>query len=198
MKKLTHKKSKQETTDWELKTCLKQSHNLGEFLTETIDKLSVMDIKFYQYIGEILKIIGFDAIVTREGDVNCRFDATIKDDKASIPIEIKSPQEDIQINIKSIRQAFENKIVLLSRKFYPTDIEVTSLAIAQKYPPTRSDLYELIEDVYKAWHIKIGIINLENLLSLVYDININHKILDKEYFNHFKGKFDYEKAFIEE
>lgn len=198
MKKLTHKNSEQEDVNWKIATCLKQSKNLREFLTTTIDKLSVMDKKFYQYIGEILKIIGLNAIVTREGDVNCRFDATIKDDKTSIPIEIKSPKEDSQINIKSIRQAFENKVVILSRKFYPTDMDITSLAIALNYPPVRSDVYELIEDIYKAWQVNIGIINLEDLLRLAYEIGKNGKTLNMEYFNHLKGKFDYEEAFVKE
>lgn len=154
-----------------------------------------MDIEFYDPIGSILRSIGFNAKVVRNGDVNCRMDAIIIDDKNSIPIEIKSPRESKEICIKSIRQACENKIILLSRKFHNTRYETSSLAIAFKYPTNRSDVDELINDFKKAFDINIGIIDIQDLLSLVWDINKEHRSLNTDYFHHFMGKFDYAKAF---
>jgi hypothetical protein len=193
MKKLSLKGERQANKSW-LMQCLDNSSNIAEFISMTEEPLSKMDITFYPQIGELLSIIGFNSNVTREGDVNCRFDATIIDNRYSIPIEIKSPREDAQINIKSIRQALENKIVLLSRKFYPTEHEITSLAIAQYYPPSRSDVFELIDDIYSAWGINIGIISLSDLLTLAFKVSKDGYVLNFDYFNHLKGKLDYEKA----
>lgn len=193
MKKLSLKGERQVNKSW-LMQCLDNSLSVTEFISMTEESLSRMDITFYPHIGELLSIIGFNSNVTREGDVNCRFDATIIDNCYSIPIEIKSPREDNQINIKSIRQALENKIVLLSRKFYPTEYEITSLAIAQYYPHSRSDVFELIDDIYSAWKINIGIISLSDLLTLAFKVNREGYVLNLDYFNHLKGKLDYEKA----
>lgn len=195
MKKLQLNKSSEVNNSW-LKEQLKTCTDSNKFVSTTIKRMSTMNIEFYQYIGELLSIAGLHANITREGDVNCRFDATIIDKIDSIPIEIKSPGEDAQINIKAIRQALENKIVLLSRKFYPTSEETSSMAIAQFYPNDRSDVYELIDDIYKVWNIRIGLINLEDLIRLAYAVNNQKYSIDMEYFNHLKGKFNYEKAII--
>lgn len=168
----------------------------GEFLKVSKQALELMNFEFYDIIGLILKHIGFkNAHVSRGGDVNNRMDAIIIDDENSIPIEIKSPGESKEINIKSIRQACENKVIILSRKFYQTTNDTTSLAIAFRYPPERSDVYELIDDIKNAYNFNIGIIDIDDLLSLVWDIKEYVGELDFDYFNTFSGKFDYEKAF---
>lgn len=168
----------------------------GEFLKVSKQALELMNFEFYDIIGLILKHIGFkNALVSRGGDVNNRMDAIIIDDENSIPIEIKSPGESKEINIKSIRQACENKVIILSRKFYQTTNDTTSLAIAFQYPPERSDVYELIVDIKNAYNFNIGIIDIDDLLSLVWDIEEDVGELDFDYFNTFSGKFDYEKAF---
>ena len=172
------------------------SHTKREFLKVSKQALELMNIEFYDIIGLILKHIGFkNAHVSRGGDVNNRMDAIIIDDENSIPIEIKSPGESKEINIKSIRQACENKVIILSRKFYQTTNDTTSLAIAFRYPPERSDVYELIDDIKNAYNFNIGIIDIDDLLSLVWDIEEDVGELDFDYFNTFCGKFDYEKAF---
>ena len=168
----------------------------GEFLKVSKQALELMNFEFYDIIGLILKHIGFkNTHVSRGGDVNNRMDAIIIDDENSIPIEIKSPGESKEINIKSIRQACENKVIILSRKFYQTTNDTTSLAIAFQYPPERSDVYELIVDIKNAYNFNIGIIDIDDLLSLVWDIEEDVGELDFDYFNTFSGKFDYEKAF---
>lgn len=172
------------------------SHTKRAFLKVSKQALEAMNFEFYDIVGLILKHIGFkNAHVSRGGDVNNRMDAIIIDDENSIPIEIKSPGESKEINIKSIRQACENKVIILSRKFYNTKNDTTSLAIAFSYPPERSDVYELIDDIKKAYDFNIGIIDIDDLLSLVWDIDEGIGELDFDYFNTFCGKFNYEKAF---
>lgn len=176
---------------------LDYAHTRVEFISIAKEYLSHLNIEFYDFIGLILKHIGFEnPLVSRSGDVNCRMDAIIIDEENSIPIEIKSPGESVEINIKSIRQACENKVVILSRKFYATTYATTSLSIAFEYPPERSDVYELISDIEKAYGFHIGIIDINDLLSLVYDIEECHNEVDFDYFNTFSGKFDYGKALL--
>lgn len=173
------------------------SHTKEQFVEIAREPLSKLNIDFYGFIGLILKHIGFvDISVTRAGDVNCRMDAVIIDEENSIPIEIKSPREVPKINIKSIRQACENKVIILSRRFYNTKPETTSLSIAFEYPPERSDVYELIDDIKNAYGFNIGIIDINDLLSLVYDVKEGQGTLNFEYFNTFSGKFEYAKALI--
>lgn len=176
---------------------LDNSHTKAEFLEVAKQVLEHMNFEFYDIIGLILKHIGFEnARVSRGGDTNNRIDAIIIDNENSIPIEIKSPGESKEINIKSIRQACENKVIILSRKFYKTTNDTTSLAIAFRYPPERSDVYELIEDIKKAYQFNIGIIDIDDLLSLVWDLSEGIGELDFNYFNTFSGKFNYDKALI--
>lgn len=176
---------------------LDYTHSKKEFVGVAKDYLSHLKIEFYDFIGLILKHIGFvNPSVSRNGDTNCRMDAIIIDDENSIPIEIKSPGESVEINIKSIRQACENKVVILSRKFYATNYNTTSLAIAFGYPPERSDVYELINDIKNAYGFNIGIIDINDLLSLVYDVKKAHCQINFEYFNTFYGKFDYDKTLL--
>lgn len=122
---------------------------------------------FYPLIANLLTILGFKCNASRAGQNYARADAMIVDDKYSIPIEIKSPGEEIEISVKAIRQALENKIILLSRKNYPTDRETTSLAIGFKAPNDRSEVYELIKNIKRAFGINIGVIDFYSLLILV-------------------------------
>lgn len=194
MKRLTIKNQPSVQDDDWLLSALHNCPTKNAFVNYGMKKMCNLDISYYDEIGKLLSILGFKTIVTREGDVNCRFDATIYSDSNSIPIEIKSPKEDPQINIKSIRQALENKIVLLSRNFYPTTKNTTSLAIAMNYPPSRSDVYELITDIKTAWDFNIGIIDLSDLLSMVYAVSNENRHINYSYFDHLQGKLDYEKA----
>ena len=82
--------------------------------------------EFYPLVEVLFRIIGVDCHKSRDGVNGERWDAMIRDVHRSIPIEIKSPGEEENISIKAIRQALENKIVLLSRKTYVTDNETSS------------------------------------------------------------------------
>ena len=194
MKKLSLKTQNDTLYSGFLDKFLDKCKSKEDFVNHAKGYLSDMTVEFYDYIGEILNRLGFNTLVTREGDVNCRFDATIKDSTDSIPIEIKSPLEVMEINIKAITQACENKIVLMSRNFFPTRPQTTSLAIGFEYPPSRSDVYELVDDIHAAYQINIGLIDVSTLLRLVYAVEKEGATINKEYFNNFKGILEYEKT----
>lgn len=165
-----------------------------EIIKQRLSKADKSD--FYPNVCILFNYIGYKkARAIREGDVNCRFDAIIIDDERSIPIEIKSPREDMEINVKAIRQAFENKIVLLSRKFYPTTNDTTSLSVAFVYPPVRSDVFELVDDINKSSGFNIGMIDIGDLAKLTYDVVVNKRKINWNYLNTFRGCLDYESSF---
>ena len=97
--------------------------------------------EFYPLVEVLFRIIGVDCHKSRDGVNGERWDAMIRDVHRSIPIEIKSPGEEENISIKAIRQALENKIVLLSRKTYVTDNETSSFAVGYRTPNDRAERY---------------------------------------------------------
>ena len=135
---------------------------------------------FYPLIATLFKIMGFDCRFSRPGDNGARWDAIIVDEKRSIPIEIKSPTEQEHLSIKAIRQALENKIVLLSRKTYSTVEDVTSLAVGYYMPNERAEVNSLIRDIKITYGYKIGVIDFRSLLSMSLSILLNGMGFDKE------------------
>lgn len=72
---------------------------------------------FYPAIADLFKCLGFDCSCSRTGVNYQRMDALILDAHESIPIEIKSPAEEEFLSVKGVRQALENKVVMLSRNY---------------------------------------------------------------------------------
>ena len=141
---------------------------------------SATQTTFYPLIATLFKIMGFKCSFSRPGDNGARWDAIIDDEERSIPIEIKSPTEEQHLSIKAIRQALENKIILLSRKTYETTPEITSLAIGYYMPNERAEVNRLIQDIKNTYGYKIGVIDLETLLSLSISMLVDGKGFDKE------------------
>jgi len=121
---------------------------------------------FYPLISDIFNYLGFNCELSRPGVNYQRWDAIIIDDEQSIPIEIKSPGEEEYLSLKSVRQALENKIVLLSRKSYPTLPETSSLVVGYKFPNERAEVNRLLLDIHKSYGFIIGIIDFYSLLFL--------------------------------
>lgn len=164
--------------------------NKKDIIQSAIDAISKHDKNnFYPLIEELFFYLGFNCKVSRIGDTNNRADAYIFDDIHSMPIEIKSPSEVQFINIKSIRQAVENKIILLSRKFFNTKRDTTSLAIGFTYPADRSDVIELIDDIHSSYGINIGIISVYDLMVSVWDLQVNNIEFDTLKIFNLRGKF---------
>ena len=132
-------------------------------------------------------MMGFNCHFSRPGDNGARWDAIIEDKERSIPIEIKSPTEQEHLSIKAIRQALENKIVLLSRKTYVTTPDVASLAIGYYMPNERAEVNSLIHDIKATYGYKIGVIDFHSLLSVAISILLNGVGFDKEKIYNLEG-----------
>lgn len=135
---------------------------------------------FYPLIATLFKIMGYQCSFSRPGDNGSRWDAIIEDDERSIPIEIKSPTEVAVLSIKAIRQALENKIVLLSRETFKTKPEVTSLAVGYGMPGNRTDINDLINYIKETYGYSIGMIDFRTMLSVAISILIDRKGFAKE------------------
>jgi hypothetical protein len=122
--------------------------------------------EFYPLVADLFKAIGYDCQHTRNGVNYARWDAMLIDSEYSIPIEIKSPGEEEFISVKAVRQALENKVILIARKPYTTDLETTSLVVGYNFPQDRSEVSGLIEDILKTFGVKIGVIDFRTLVRL--------------------------------
>lgn len=146
--------------------------------------------KFYPLIGALFELLGYDCFVSRQGDNGARWDAIITSPYPAIPIEIKSPGEEEHISLKAIKQALENKIILLSRETYSTSKEATSLAVGYKAPNDRAEVSALIGAFYDAYGFSIGVLSLEDILSLVVAQVVEGKGFDDSVLTNLRGFVD--------
>ena len=132
---------------------------------------------FYPIIEKLFKAIGYDCELSRTGMNYKRWDAIIKSPKHSMPIEIKSPGEEKFLSVKAIRQALENKVILLARAVFSTEFEDTSLVVCYNLPNDRSEVSSLINDVFEVYGIVIGVIDFRTLLQ----ITGSHLLMQQEH-----------------
>jgi hypothetical protein len=130
---------------------------------------------FYSLVETLFRIIGVDCHKSRDGVIGERWDAMIRDKKNSIPIEIKSPRECEHLSLKAIRQALENKIILLSRKTYPTTATCSSYAVGYYAPNDRAEISALIADIKKTYGYKIAVFDIESLIKASVNIILLNK-----------------------
>jgi hypothetical protein len=143
--------------------------------------------KFYPFVAMLFRVIGLDCTVSRPGDNGARWDAIIVDSKESIPIEIKSPKEELHISLKAIRQALENKVILLSRNTYSTLPETTSLVVGYSLPNNRAEVANLMKDFKTAYGYSIGVIDLNTLLTVATTIVYDGKTFNIAELNRLEG-----------
>jgi len=151
-----------------LAAALNAAKNVPRLATELIAQKFATTNKgdFYPLVASLFRVIGLDCEATRPGINYQRWDAIIKDPIKSIPIEIKSPGEEPFISVKGVRQAMENKIVLLARKQFATTADTTSLVVGFNPPNDRSEVFDLIKDIKKAFGITIGVIDFRSLVMM--------------------------------
>lgn len=157
-----------------LKACKSDTHDAITAMNNEIITMKQSD--FYPFVAELFQIIfGLDARAPQAGVNNERFDVIIPDKKFSIPGEVKSPTEEMMLSVKAIRQALENKVVMLSRysQHYPTTHETSTFAVGYNIPNERSDVYKLIEDIHSVYGINIAIADMSILLSAAYYCLLN-------------------------
>lgn len=133
---------------------------------------------FYPFVAMLFRIMGFDCQASRPGDNGARWDAIIVHSNQSVPIEIKSPTEEQHLSMKAIRQALENKVILLSRKTHPTLKGTTSLAVGYYLPNDRAEVSSLINDIKKVYGIKIGVFDIKTLITMAVSIILSGKTFD--------------------
>lgn len=183
------------TSDVEVNSFAQQvldAKSVGERKKDIIDKIfddSITDTqtKFYPFVAMLFRVMGLDCQASRPGDNSARWDAIIVDPEESIPIEIKSPTEEEHLSLKAIRQALENKMILLSRGTHSTLPETTSLAVGYYLPNDRAEVTNLMSDFKTAFGYNIGIMDLRTLLTIAVTIVYDEKTFDISELNRLEG-----------
>lgn len=183
------------TSDVEVNSFAQQvldAKSVGERKKDIIDKIfddSITDTqtKFYPFVAMLFRVMGLDCQASRPGDNGARWDAIIVDPEESIPIEIKSPTEEEHLSLKAIRQALENKMILLSRGTHSTLPETTSLAVGYYLPNDRAEVTNLMSDFKTAFGYNIGIMDLRTLLTIAVTIVYDEKTFDISELNRLEG-----------
>lgn len=143
---------------------------------------------FYPIVRDLFLNLEIDCSLSRHGINYQRQDAIILTKNDSIPIEIKSPGEEVKISIKAVRQALENKIVILSRKSFPMQMETSSIIVGFEYPNDRSEVYRAIIDIKNTYQIKIGMLDFDTLIHLNIQKLLQKKIPDLKKLKKLIGK----------
>lgn len=153
-----------------------------EKTTEYVIKEHINDKKteYYPLVETLFRIIGVDCHKSRDGVNGERWDAMIRDAERSIPIEIKSPTEEMHISVKAIRQALENKIILLSRKTYATTNDCSTYAVGYYPPNDRAEVFDLIANIKKTFGVNIAVFDISSLIRVTVNIIIFNKGIDIE------------------
>lgn len=121
---------------------------------------------FYPLVTHLFQILGFESDYSRAGVNYQRWDAYVMVDGYALPVEIKSPTEEFMLSTKAVRQALENKVILLSRGGLETRPELASLVVGNRLPNERGEMSNLIDDVFKAFGLRLGVIDLTTLAHL--------------------------------
>jgi hypothetical protein len=131
-----------------------------------LSRASDTQVQFYPLVSRLFCLLGFRSEHSRTGVNYQRWDACVWLNAVAVPVEIKSPTEEAFLSTKAIRQALENKIVLLARGGLTTSRSITSLIVGYQVPNERGDMSSLIDDIYSAFQIRIGVIDLGTLTLL--------------------------------
>ncbi len=129
--------------------------------------------EFYPLVAHLLTAAGFPSVVTPVGDTSNRIDVIVVHDTLSLPAEVKSPTESLFLNVKSVQQALENKIVIDSRGFRPTNRKASSLVIGYQYHASRSDIDLLVDDIETVYQVRIGLVDLASLWRLAIERTVD-------------------------
>lgn len=150
--------------------------------------------EFYPLVAALFQLLGMPCETSRHGINYQRWDAIIPSDTKSIPIEIKSPGEERFISIKGIRQALENKVILLSRRSYITDRDTASLLVGYNVPNDRAEVTALVADILRTYGIRVGIIDFPSLIGLAVNRVVAGKVLDLASLQQLTGLIDVKTA----
>lgn len=127
---------------------------------------------FYPLVAHLFTAAGHPAWLPARGDTSNRIDLILVDDAGSLPAEVKSATESTAINVKSVQQALENRVVLDERSFFAADPSSSTLVVGYQYPPERSDVAELIDDIAVAFDVRVGMISLADLYRMALKLQL--------------------------
>lgn len=145
---------------------------------------------FYPAVAALFNYIGYRCSLSRVGVNYQRMDALIQLSTDSIPVEIKSPAEQVFISVKGVRQALENKLVLMSRRYSPTRATTTSLVVGYEFPADRSEVLSLVDDIYNAYGVSVGIIDFRSLVRLAAIRLVHDQVPKDEDFFTLRGQIE--------
>jgi hypothetical protein len=143
---------------------------------------------FYPLVAHLFVVTGHPAWRPARGDTSNRIDLILVDQSDSLPVEVKSRTESVSINVKSVQQALENRVILDQRAFFPADPASSSLVVGFDYPPTRSDVSELIEDIAAAFGVNVGLVSLSDLYRLALEKQLLGKDVPRMRLSRLRGR----------
>lgn len=146
--------------------------------------------QFYPLITHLFQIMGYRSEKSRAGVNYQRWDACVWVTDTVIPIEIKSPTEELVLSTKSIRQALENKVISLSRGGVETKPEDASLIVGFDIPNVRSEMGNLIDDIFKTYRFRIGVLSIHALTKLTIQAIQKRERISPEQLSAFMGFLD--------
>lgn len=151
--------------------------------------IDLKQIAFYPLVAHLFTAAGLPAWRPAQGDTSNRIDLILIDENDSLPVEVKSRTESPVINVKSVQQALENRIVLDERAFSAADRNSSTLVVGYDYPPERSDVAALIDDIDAAFNIKVGMISLAHLCELALRRQLAGEEVPRAALAELKGRF---------
>ncbi len=128
--------------------------------------------KFGEAVGKCFNCLGIKWELGRSGDVTDRIDGKgFFANGYMIPVELKSPTEVRQVNLKSVRQAADNamqapQIAKDSGKDWTYSLGTASLTIGWEFHPKRSDLENLIQRIQDYWGIRVRALRFSDLIKM--------------------------------
>ncbi len=121
---------------------------------------------FYPLVAHLFTAAGHPGWLPARGDTSNRIDLILVNEVDSLPAEVKSATESRAINVKSIQQALENRVVLDERRFFAANPSSSTLVVGYEYPADSSDVAELIDDIAVAFDVRVGMISLVGLYRM--------------------------------
>ena len=143
--------------------------------------------QFYPLVTNLVQLLGIKSSCSRPGVNYQRWDACAWPQGLAVPIEIKSPSEERLLSTKAVRQAVENKVILLARRGMRTSRQATSLVIGYEIPNERGDMGMLIDNIDAAFRIRIGVLDLQALTLLALRSVTESVSIEENQFAYLKG-----------
>jgi hypothetical protein len=146
--------------------------------------------EFYPLVAGLFSCLGYDCTASRAGVNYQRWDAAIRHATESVPIEIKSPGEERWISVKAVRQAIENKVIVLARKPFKTQKETSTFVVGYLPPNDRAEVGGLVADVSTAFGINVGVVDFRSLATIAVAAVLEGRAHDSQALLNLRGFID--------